>query len=83
MCRSEPPSSDEELDAGRSLSGEAGRSRSQERRERRKLEKAAKVEAKAAAAAEALARTRPDHTAAEVQAGCQRTLEQAWQSARG
>ena len=58
MCRSEPPSSDEELDAGRSLSGEAGRSRSQERRERRKLEKAAKVEAKAAAAAEALARGR-------------------------
>ena len=68
MCRSGPPSSDEELDAGRSLSGEAGRSRSQERRERRKLEKAAKVEA--------------NRTAAEVQAGCQRTLEQAWQPAR-
>jgi hypothetical protein len=71
MCRSEP-SSDEELGVGRSRSVE-----------RRKLEKIAKVEAKAAAAAEALARTRPDRTAADVQAGCQRTLEQAWQSARG
>ncbi len=68
--RRSEPSSDEELGGGRSRSVE-----------RRKLEKIAKVETKAAA--EALARTRPDRTAAEVQAGCQRTLEQAWQPARG
>ena len=71
QCRSEA-SSDEELGGGRSRSAE-----------RRKLEKTAKAEAKAAAAAEALAKTRPDRTAAEVQAGRQRTLKQMVQPGRG